>query len=86
MSRMFSKCSSLVELNIENFNTLNANYMYKIFSGNLSLQEINMLNFDTQRAANMDDMFNGCVSLRPQKIICKRNVIKSVNYMNNKNI
>ena len=80
MSRMFSKCSSLAYLNISNFSTLNVEYMYNIFSGNASLKQLDITNFNPDNIANMEDMFYGCVSLKPQNIICKRNILRKVNY------
>ena len=80
MSRMFSDCKSLTKLNISNFNTINTNYMYNLFNVNSSLTNLNVSNFNIENAANTEDMFLGCRSLRPQNIICKRNLFKKVNY------
>ena len=80
MSRMFSKCSSLTYLNISNFSTLSVEFMYNIFSGNTSLAKLNITNFNPDNISNMEDMFYGCISLQPQNIICKRNMLRKVNY------
>ena len=80
MSRMFSECKSLTKLNISNFNTINTNYMYNLFNRNSSLTNLNISSLNIDNAVNKEDMFFGCRSLRPQNIICKRNVFKKVNY------
>ena len=80
MSRMFAGCSSLTKLNISNFTTMNVEYMYNLFYEDSSLKALNISNFNTDNIANTESMFYGCVSLKPQNIICKRNVLKKVNY------
>ena len=80
MSRMFSGCRSLAKLDISNFATINAEFMYNLFYENSALKTLNISNFNTDNKANTESMFYGCVSLKPQNIICKRNVIKKVNY------
>ena len=77
---MFAGCSSLTKLNISNFTTLNVEYMYNLFYKDSSLKALNISNFNTDHIANTESMFYGCVSLKPQNIICKRNVLKKVNY------
>jgi len=43
MSCMFYRCSSLKELNINNFNTINVKYMNGMFRGCSSLKELNII-------------------------------------------
>ena len=80
MSRMFAGCSSLTKLNISNFTTINVEYMYNLFYEDSALKALNISNFNTDHIANTESMFYGCLSLKPQNIICKRNVLKKVNY------
>ena len=63
MGYMFSGCSSLISLNISNFNTSQVNYMGYMFYGCSSLISLNISNFDTSKVNDMDDMFYGCLSL-----------------------
>ena len=56
MNLMFSECSSLKELNINNFNTINVTYMRGMFFRCSSLKELNLNNFDTKNVNNMDKM------------------------------
>ena len=47
MSFMFCGCSSLKELNLNNFNTNNVINMRRMFGGCSSLKELNLNNFNT---------------------------------------
>ena len=47
MSEMFCECSSLKELNLNNFNTINVTNMEGMFYGCSSLKELNLNNFNT---------------------------------------
>ena len=47
MSWMFSKCSSLKNLNLNKFNTNSVIYMYNMFYECSSLTEINLSKFNT---------------------------------------
>ena len=47
MGYMFSRCSSLKELNLSSFNTNNVTNMRHMFSECSSLTEINLSNFKT---------------------------------------
>ena len=60
MSYMFWGCSSLTELNLNNFNTYNVTNMSKMFSGCSSLTKLNLNNFNTNNVTNMSFMFYGC--------------------------
>ena len=75
---MFYECSSLKDINFNNFNTNNATNMsgmfYKcsslntnmaaMFSRCSSLKELNLNNFNTNNVTNMDYMFYECSSLK----------------------
>ena len=61
MNFMFSGCSSLKELNLNNFNTDNVTYMYRIFERCSSLKELNLDNLNTHHViTDKYDMFSGC--------------------------
>ena len=60
MSYMFSRCSSLKELNLNNFNTNNVTDMSYMFRGCSSLKELNLNNFNTNNITKMECMFDGC--------------------------
>ena len=65
MNGMFCGCSSLKELNLNNFNT----DMNGIFCGCSSLKELNLNNFNTNNVTKMNGMFRGCSSLKELNII-----------------
>ena len=72
---MFYECSSLKELNLNNFNTINVTNMSWMFHGCSSLKELNINNFNTINVTNMSDMFSGCSSL-PLLVIVTRPHLK----------
>ena len=63
MSDMFIRCSSLKELNLNNFNTNNVTNMWFMFRGCSSLKELNLNNFNTSNVTSMKAMFYECTSL-----------------------
>ena len=65
---MFSGCSSLKELNLNNFNTNNVTDMGAMFSGCSSLKELNPNNFNTNNVTDMGAMFYGCSNELIRKI------------------
>ena len=68
MWNMFFGCSSLKELNLNNFNTNNVSYMSGMFSGCSSLKELNLNNFNTNNVTTMSGMFGGCLDELKLKI------------------
>ena len=60
MSYMFYNCSSLIELDLSNFNTNNVINMSYIFFDCSSLKELNLSNFNTNNVINISGMFGGC--------------------------
>ena len=60
---MFYGCSSLISLNLSNFDTSNVNSMSSMFSGCSSLVSLNLSNFDTSNVKDMSLMFSGCANL-----------------------
>ena len=84
---MFSKCSSLKKLNLNNFNTNNVTNMRGMFDGCSSLKELNLNNFNTNNLADMSYMFNECSDEFKLKIknkfkIFKSEAFKDYNYYN----
>ena len=71
MSGMFSKCYSLTNIYLSNFNTQNVTNMSYMFSECESLTNIDLSNFNTQNVTNMINMFYGCLSLKKENIITK---------------
>ena len=53
MAAMFYGCSSLKELNLNNFNTNNVTNMGGMFDGCSSLKELNLNIFNTNNVTNM---------------------------------
>ena len=64
MNNMFNKCTSLKELNLNNFNTSNVTNMSYMFNGCSSLEKLNINNLNTNNVKNMTSMFNGCSALK----------------------
>ena len=60
---MFSGCSSLISLNLSDFDTSSVNDMKDMFYGCSSLISLDLSNFDTSNVKNMNNMFYGCSSL-----------------------
>ena len=54
MRNMFSRCSSLINLNLSNFNTQNVKDMDGLFSHCYSLVNLNLSNFNTQNVKIWD--------------------------------
>ena len=73
---LFKNCTSLVGLNLSNFNTQNVTDMDSMFNGCSSLTNLNLSNFNTQNVKNKDNIFYNCFSLIPSKIIkCIKNLV-----------
>ena len=60
---MFSGCSALTTLNLQNFNTQNVTNMLGMFSGCSALTSLDLQHFNTQNVTNMKAMFSGCSAL-----------------------
>ena len=63
IKRMFYDCSSLIDLNLSNFNNNNIINMSYMFSNCCSLKNINLSNLNTYNVTNMSNMFFKCASL-----------------------
>ena len=50
---MFYRCSSLKELNLNNFNTNNVTHMNRMFLGCSLLKELNINNFNNDKVTYM---------------------------------
>lgn len=64
MSDMFSECTSIKVLYVDNFNTSNVTDMSYMFAGCTSLTAPNVNNFNTSNVTDMSNMFSGCTSLK----------------------
>ena len=73
---MFCGCSSLKELNLNNFNTNNVTNMSDMFYGCSSLKELNLNNFNTNNVTDMCFMFSKCTDELKLKLKCKFNEFK----------
>ena len=62
-SYMFSKCISLISLDLSNFNTQKVTNMKCIFCYCESLISLDLSNINTQNVTNMGGMFSNCFSL-----------------------
>ena len=63
INHLFSKCASIVYLNLSNLNTQNITEVNNIFYGCESLKYINLSNLNTHNIVDFHNMFNGCKSL-----------------------
>ncbi len=66
MEQLFSGCSSLMEIDISNFDTSKVQYMSGMFKGCSSLQELDVSHLKTSSVTgkNMENIFFGCSNLR----------------------
>lgn len=63
MCGMFSNCSSLVNLDVSNFNVTGVSDMGWMFNRCESLTSLDVSNFNTSNVTDMHGMFNGCINL-----------------------
>lgn len=63
MAELFSKCSSLLSVNLSSFNTIRVNDFSKMFYVCSSLQSVNFI-CHTGKVLNMSCLFESCVSLK----------------------
>jgi surface protein len=66
---MFSKCKSLISIDLSNFKTGNVSNMSSMFSKCNSLISIDLSNFKTDNVDNMYGMFRCCNSLKSINLI-----------------
>ena len=59
MNSMFSGCSSLISLDLSNFNTINVTNMKGMFNECSSLISLDLSNFNTINVIDMFIMFHG---------------------------
>ena len=76
MCGMFRGCSSLKELNLDNFITNNVTCMNNMFRECSSLIELNLSNFETNNETKMYSMFYGCSNELKSRIRRKYNQFK----------
>ena len=60
---MFENCSSLITLNLSNFNTSSVTDMSYMFENCSSLTSLDLSNFNTSSVTDMSNMFENCSSL-----------------------
>ena len=77
---MFSYCSNLDLLKLNNFDTVNAINMSRMFYNCTSLKELYIINFSTRGATYRNDILYGCSSL--VNMYCKDKLI--ITQFNNK--
>ncbi|HBK0439766.1 TPA: BspA family leucine-rich repeat surface protein [Listeria monocytogenes] len=63
ISRMFTLCRKLSELDVSGLNASSVTNMYAAFSNTNSLKELDISNFDTSSVTDMSYMFSYCTSL-----------------------
>ena len=63
MDYLFAGCSSLININIDNFNTSLVTNMNNMFYNCISLTSLNLINFDTEKVLHMNGLFYNCKSL-----------------------
>ncbi|RJZ37472.1 hypothetical protein DYZ58_02909 [Listeria monocytogenes] len=63
ISRMFTLCRKLSELDVSGLNTSSVTNMSTVFSNTDSLKELDISNFDTSSVTDMSYMFAACKSL-----------------------
>ena len=68
MSRMFSECESLKELDLSNYNTDNLTDMADMFNGCTLLTNLNISNFNMNKVKNMKGMLSNCSDELKNKI------------------
>ena len=81
MKSMFDGCSSLKNLDLSNFNTLNVTNMSCMFNGCTSLKNINLSKFNTQNVTDMIAMFYGCSSMKKKNVITNdKKILQEISY------
>ena len=69
MTRMFSCCTSLQNIDLSNFDTSSAIKMNFMFFECKKLEELDLSNFNTSNVNNMSFMFKNCSSLKKLNIV-----------------
>ena len=64
MSRMFSRCKNLREIDISGIDTSNVENMNGLFSDCIKLECIKLGSIDTRNVKDMSNMFSGCIKLK----------------------
>ena len=63
INNLFNYCSSLIKIDLSNFNSDSIIDMHKMFSGCESLISINLSDFKAENVIDMSEMFSGCKNL-----------------------
>ena len=82
MSYMFAGCSSLKQINLNNFNTNNVTNMSSMFDGCSSLKKLNLTNFNTSNVTDMRWMFSECPYDLKRKIKSENKNIRDAAFWN----
>ena len=64
MSRMFSNCTNIKELNLKKFITENVADMSQMFEDCNKLTSLEIINFVTKNVYDMNSMFSGCSQIK----------------------
>ena len=75
MGGMFHSCSSLINLDLSNFNTQNVTEMGGMFCNCKSLISLDLSIFNTEKVNDMSYMFHSYNSLKKENIITEDNKI-----------
>ena len=71
---MFSRCTSLTEINLSNFNTENVTTITGMFSDCTSLTTLDLSNFNTENVTSMRTMFSSCKDRKSTRLNSSHNV------------
>lgn len=64
MSRMFAICTSLINADVESFDTSNVTNIGEMFNGCEKLKELNVSRWDVSKVKSMAYTFNRCMSIQ----------------------
>ena len=64
MSRMFATCNSLINIDVESFDTSNVTNIGEMFNGCEKLKKINVSRWDVSKVKNTSYTFNFCKSIQ----------------------
>ena len=62
-SRMFARCSSIIDMDLTSFDTSNVTNMREMFSSCRNLKNLDLSSFNTKKVTNMSKMFEYCRNL-----------------------
>ena len=80
MGSMFSRCSSLIYVNVSSFNTSNVENMSFMFKNCTSLNNLNLTNFDFTKAYKRYCMFSNCQKSLATLVMAQNNMIEEYQF------